>query len=282
MGIFGRGNKMPQDDARALICCAILAVQDEGNKAAMSFVLPKNRAEHAKQVLAKDWGVTDWGTGLATLERFSGADMDTPFIDEIFGHIISKSQYEIVRGIFPALKQDVLQYLNLPRDFGRLWETVTNKANSDIDAFMHFLSGAEGANKTFHGITASALLNRINSSISGYEQAIRTLIVFGYSMEELSKIDNFRAWDLGRTGHLSKMAAAAGFIDDATSRQYMITAGKLAYRSYLDWRQFLAAYFIGHSIVAGSAKNVANFTDTINYLLKNKKSPYQKFPLKSA
>ena len=281
MGIFGRG-KLPQDDARALVSCAILTVQNEGQKAAMSFELHKNKAEHAKQVLAKDWNIMDWGTSLLELEKLSKAEADSPVIAEIFGHIIADSQYEVTRGIFAPLKLDVLPDLNLPRNFGHLWGAVTNNANSDIDAFMHFLSGAGEANKTFHGITASALLNRINAGISGYEQAIRTLIVFGYSMEELSKIDNFIAWDLGRTGYLSKMAAAAGFIDEATSRQYMITAGKLAYVSYLDWRQFLAAYFIGHSIVSGNAKDIGNYGDTIQYLLKNKKSPYQKFPLKSA
>lgn len=282
MGIFGRRTKLMQDDARALVCCAILTIQNEGRKAATSFVLTKNRAEYARQTLAKDWNISDWGTSLAVLERLSKISADNPVITEIFDHIIAKSQYEVVRGIFSPLKPDALPGLNLPRNFGHIWDSVTNNANSDIDAFMYFLSGADDANKTFHNITASALLNRINGGISGYEQAVRTLIVFGYSMDELSKIDNFCAWDLGRAGYIAKMAAAAGYIDEATSRQYMLAAGKLAYTVYLDWQQFLAAYFIGRSIMGGSAKDIGHFGDTISYLLKNKKSPYQKYPLKSA
>ena len=282
MGIFGRGNKISQDDARALVCCAILTVHNEGRKAAMSFAPQKNKEDYAKQVLAKDWDITNQGKSLVALEALSKAEADNLVVAEIFWHIISKSQYEVTRGIFAPIKMDALLGLNLSRNFGYLWEAVTNNANSDFDAFMHFLSGADDTNKTFHNITASALLNRINSSISGYEQAIRTLIVFGYSMEELSKIDNFSAWDLGRTGYLAKMAATAGFIDEVTLRQYMLEAGKLAYIIYLDWRQFLAAYFIGYSISGGSAKKIGDFGDTIQYLLKNKKSPYQKFPLKSA
>ncbi|MDR2183859.1 MAG: DUF1266 domain-containing protein [Clostridiales bacterium] len=273
---------MSQDDARALACCAILTAHNDGPKAAMSFVLPKSKADAVKQQLVKDWDVFDWGTSLALLERLSRADADCPVINEIFEHIIAKSQYEITRGIFAPLKQDALPGLDLPRNFENLWDAVTNNANSDMGAFMHFLSGAQGANKTFHSITASALLNRINAGISGYEKAIRTLIVYGYSMDELAKICDFSAWDLGRTGYLSKMAAVAGFIDETTSHQYMVSAGKLAYKAYLDWRQFLAAYFIGHSIVYGSAGAIGNFRDTVQYLLKHKKSPYQKFPLKSA
>jgi len=280
--LFGRGSKLSQDDTRALACCAILTVQDDGQKAALSFSLPKNKVEQAKQTLVKDWNITDWGTSSFYLELLSRAEFDNPVISEIFWHIIEESQYEITRGIFAPLKQSALPHLGLPRNFGHLWDAVTNNANSDIEAFMHYLSGADDANKTFHGITASALLNRINSGISGYEQAIRSLIVYGYSMDELSRIDNFCAWDLGRTGYLSKTAASAGFIDEATLRQYMVSAGKLAYASYTSWRQFLAAYFIGRSIVGGNAKDIGNFGDTITYLLRNKKSPYQKFPLKSA
>jgi len=282
MGIFGRGNKLPSDDARALISCAILTVHNENNKAAMSFTLPKGKTDTSRQALAKDWNVIDWGTSLSLLEKLSRVDYDCLIIDEIFGHIIAESQYEITRGIFAPLKLDALPHLDLPHNFGNLWGDVTNNANSDIDAFMHFLSGADDANKTFHGITASALLNRINGGISGYEQAIRTLIVYGYSMDELSKIDNFSAWDLGRAGYIAKMANAAGFIDEATSRQYMLSAGKTVYKTYLDWRQFLAAYFIGHSVMQGSAKAIGGYSDTIQYLLRDKKSPYQKFPLKSA
>jgi hypothetical protein len=282
MGALGRGSRLTQDDVRALICCAILTVHSEGRKAAMSFAPPKNKTDYAKQTLAKDWDITNWGKSLIALERLSKAEADNLVVSEVFWHIIAKSQYEVTRGIFSPIKMGALPGLNLPRNFGYLWEAVTNNANSDIDAFMHFLSGADDANKTFHNITASALLNRINSSISGYEQAIRTLIVFGYSMEELSKIGNFSAWDLGRTGYLAKMAAAAGFINEATLRHHMLEAGKLAYVTYLDWRQFLAAYFIGYSISVGSAKGIGDYGDTIQYLLKNKKSPYQKFPLKSA
>jgi len=284
MSILGRGNKFSHEEARALVCCAILTVQNEGQsqKLVMNFALPKNKTAESKQSLAKAWDIDDWGTSLTVLEKISRADLDCLIIDEIFRHIISKSQYEITRGIFSPLKQDVLSNLNLPRNFVNLWDDVTNNANSDFDAFLHYLSGAEDANKTFHGITASALLNRINSAISGYEQAIRTLIVFGYSMDELARISNFCAWDIGRTGYLSKMAASAGFIDEPTSRGYMISAAKQAYTTYLDWRQFLAAYFIGHSIKHGNAKLVGDYGDTIQYLLKNKKSPYQKHPLKSA
>ena len=273
---------MSQDEARALICCAILTVHHEGQRYDMSFGISKSKAEYARQVLVKDWGINDWGTSLTILENFSKATADNPIITEIFENVIAKSQYEVVRSIFAPLKQDALLGLDLRRNFGHLWEAVTNNANNDIDVFLNYLNGKDEASKMFHNITASLLLNRINGGIAGYEQAIRTLILYGYSMEELSKIDNFCAWDIGRAGYLAKLAVAAGFIDEATSRQYMLAAGKLAYTTYLDWRQFLAAYFIGQGIMGGKAKDIGDFGDTIQYLIKNKKSPYQKFPLKSA
>ncbi|MCL2573150.1 MAG: DUF1266 domain-containing protein [Defluviitaleaceae bacterium] len=281
MGIFGRGNKLSQNDTRALVANAILTIQHEGHKAAMSFSLSKNKADQAKQILAKDWGITDWGTSMAMLERLSKAKADSHVIAEIFNELITKSQYEVVRGIFSPLKEDILLDLNLPENFLQLWDSLTNNANNDMDAFLYYLSGAEDANKTFHGITSSLLLSRINGGIKGYEQAIRTLGVYGFSMEELSKLDDFCAWDLGRVGYVAKMAAVAGHIDDAAARGYMVSAGKQAYASYTDWRQFLAAYFIGHGIMAGDAKKIGDYGDTIHHLLRNKKSPYQKFPLKT-
>ncbi|MCL2375773.1 MAG: DUF1266 domain-containing protein [Defluviitaleaceae bacterium] len=244
--------------------------------------LPKRKADYAKQVLSEKWDVTDWGSSITLLEKLSKSENDNPLVSEIFGNIIEASQYEIIRGIFTPLKQDSLLGLDIPNYFGHLWKVSTNKANSDIAAFMDFLHGAEDANKTFHGITASMLLNRINSCISGYEQAMRSLTVSGYTREELTSISNFSAWDLGRCGYIAKLAATAGFIDNATAYQYMMTVGSSAYKTYRSWRQFLAAYFIGHSIIDGNAKGIEAFGETISYLLKDKKSPYQKFPLKFA
>jgi len=277
LGFWGSKN-ISHDETRALICCAIMVVDSEGQKAVMSRDLPKRKADYAKQLLAEKWNVADWGSSLASLEKLSKAEDSNPLISEIFMNVIEASQYEIIRGIFAPLKHDSLLDLNIPKYFTQLWKASTNKANSDIDAFMDFLNGAEDANKTFHGITASMLLSRINNSISGYEQAIRSLIVSGYTREELASITNFSAWDLGRCGYLAKLSATAGFIDEATSYQYMMATGN-GLSPYTSWRKFMAAYFIGQSIMDGNAKGIEAFGETITYLLKDKKSPYQRFPL---
>jgi len=279
LSFLGNKHKVSPEETRALTCCAIMVVGSEGQKAVMSRDLPKRKADYAKQLLAEKWNVTDWGSSLASLEKLSKAEDTNPLISEIFTNAIEDSQYEIIRGIFAPLKHDSLLSLDIPKYFSHLWKSSTNKANSDIAAFMDFLNGAEDANKTFHGITASMLLSRINNSISGYEQAIRSLIVSGYTREELVAITNFSAWDLGRCGYLAKLAAIAGFIDDATSYQYMMAAGN-GLTPYSSWRQFLAAYFIGRSIMDGNAKGIEAFGETITYLLKDKKSPYQRFPLR--
>ena len=150
-----------------------------------------------------------------------------------------------------------------------------------MDTFMTYLENPNSANSTFHNITASLLLSRINACIKGYETTLRSLAIYGFSLEELTKIDNFAAWDLAQGGHVSKLAAAEGFVDKTTAWEYMLTAGENAYRSYTSWRQFLGAYFIGWGMMDNKV-NIADFRDTIQYLLKNPKSPYHKLPLKSS
>ena len=201
---------------------------------------------------------------------------------EIFNNIIAQHQYEVVRGIFAPLKPDILPDLDLAANFTHLWKTVTNNANDDMTAYLEHLANPdnERAGATFHNITTSALLHRINKSIKGYEMAVRSLTVFGYRPEELAEIDNFIAWDLGRCGHVARLAVHVGLLSEDEAWRHMTAAGTTVYATYRSWRQFLGAYFLGRGIDAG-ADDLGNFGDTVKYLLKDKKSPYQIYPLKS-
>ncbi|MCL2397589.1 MAG: DUF1266 domain-containing protein [Defluviitaleaceae bacterium] len=253
-----------------------------GPKAVMRFNIPKHKPAYAREVLAETWEITDGTQAVAKIEQLAEANTTCPAVREVFDHIIAKNQSDIIRGIFTPIKGDALLGLNLPQNFVHLWRAATNNANEDIDAFMIFLNNPneQVPGRTFHNITQAAVLARINKSIAGYEQAVRSLIVFGYSREELAKLSNFSAWDLGRCGHVAKMSALAGYISEAAAWRHMIAAGDAAYKTYNNWREFLAAYFIGRGM-AHTADGIADFGETIRFLLKDSKSPYRLFPLKS-
>ena len=280
MGTFGRANKLHPHEVRALVCCAIPMIYSEGRKSALAFGLPNRKPDYAKETLMRIWEISDRYDSLALLEKLSEANLQVPVISEIFDHIIKKFQYEIIRGVFTPIRSENLLDMNLPKNFQNLWTSSTSNANNDIKAFLSYLHNPGDTGSTFHNITASLLTSRLNNGVAGYEEAIRSLVVYGFSVDELTKIDNFSAWDLGRCGRVAALAVTASYLDKNTAWQYVLTAGKNAYSGYTSWRQFLAAYFIGRSVMNNS-DNFEDFRETIQYLVRDSKSPYQKFPLKS-
>ena len=278
MGIFSKKDELSGAHYRALVCCAIPIAANLGTKDLL-LPYPKIKPEFAAKTL-ESWDVKDGTTAIAAMESFCSAQAHNPIVSEIFDNIIQKNQYEIIRGIFTPIKQNDLLGLNLAQNFIKLWKSITNNANEDIEAFTDYLANP-AENITFHNITQSVVLNRINTGVAGYERTIRSLIVFGCSMDEITKITNFCAWDLGRTGFVAKMSVAAGFIDSDTAWKYMLKAGDDAYKTYISWRQFLAAYFLGRGMaLTQKEQEIGEFGDIIGYLLKHKKSPYRISPLK--
>ena len=266
-----------------MVCCALMTAKDLGTKNIMRFDIPGQKPAFSQGILSKTWEVGCGGTAVAAMERLSQANEHNPVISEITAHIIAGNQYEIVRGIFTPIRPDDLLALDLPRNFKNFWKSVTNNANEDLKAFMDYLEQPEEAlrGSTFHNITVSVVTSRLNKYVKGYETALRALGVFGYSADELTPVQNFAALDLGRVGHVARLAAHAGYITDEAAWKYMQAAGDTAYRTYDSWRQFLAAYLIGRGMAEG-ANDLGDFGEIVRYLLRDKKSPYRLHPLKSS
>jgi len=268
--MFGRKDNLSTAQRNALACCAVLIVQDFGAKAVMRMDIAGQKTPPPADAVLQ-------------IEKLAAANDQVPFIREVFDHIIMPNQYEVVRGIFQPIKPDALPDLDLPANFPNLWKVVTNNANEGMDAYLAYLAdpGDSRPGATFHNITTSAVLHRINKCIRGYELAVRSLTVFGYRFEELAEIENIAAWDLARCGHVARIAANAGAISTDDAWRHMEAAGKAAYMQYNSWRQFLAAYFLGRGMSL-CTDDLGDFGDTVRYLLKDKKSPYQLYPLKSS
>ena len=278
MNIFKRANRLSAAQGRALACCAVPILQTEGAKFIRTFGISKAKGKvEYRNKLMSDLNILNEKEAETVVSNFASGRVHEPLISEIFTNIIKERQYEIVRGIFSPLKQNDLHNLDLPSNFKNVWADSTNSANEDIGAFMDFLSSTD-QNSTFHKITSSSLLNRLNKAIKGYENTFRALIVFGYSQEELMVLSDFKAWDLGRCGYIGRIAANNNLIGTNEVWDYMLKAAVCAAKSYHGWRAFLAAYFLGCGIACPDIK-IGDFRDGINFLLKNNKSPYRKYPL---
>lgn len=272
MGIFKRDNGLTEAKLRALICSAIEVMHIEGSnkgyKAVMGLGLSKNIKKGP-------------GFSLALLDRLAKGQDESLISQEIFDHVIKKYQYEIIRGTFVPIGRQGLLALNLPSNTPRFWESLTNNANSNIDPFLSFLKGQDDGGAQLHNITLATLLKRIDYMVGEYLKTLRSLVVFGFSLDELAKIDNLCAWDYGRAGFVAKKALSDGHIDKDKAWGYMLAAGNDVYAKYASWKQFLAAFFIGRCMVIG-VDDIADYSDTIRFLMKNRKSPYKKYPLRTS
>jgi len=276
--MFARKSGFSAAQNTALISCAILVIQELGPKAIMRMDISQ-KPILSQNILSKNFDIKDEAGAKAFLENLATANNHTPLVAEVFDNVISNSQYEIIRGIFSPLKQDAITRLDLAKNFRCLWQNATNDA--DMPAFLDFLNNPQdGQGAIFHNITASAILSRINKCVKGYETAIRSLKVFGYTPEELVKINTFIAWDIGRCGYVARLCVNAGYIVADDAWKYMQIAGRAAYVAYTSWRQFLAAYFLGRCMYY-SADDMGNFGENIRFLLKDKKSPYSWYPLRT-
>jgi len=260
-----------------------MIVKEFGEKNALRLDLAGLKPTAAQEILSKSYDITDADSAIALLERLAHADGHNPAISEVFEHIIAQNRYEIARSIFAPIRQDNLVDLNIPTNFRQFWKSVTNNANANLDAFMDYLLNPETTeqNATFHNITISAVVGRLNKHIKGYEQSLRALSVFGYDTDELTSISTFVAWDLGRCSYLARMAAHCGYINEDVALQYMDRVGTAAYKTYTDWRQFLGAQILGRNMVL-TADDMVDYNQTLIHLLRDKKSPFKQYPLKIA
>ena len=280
--MFGRKQSLTAAQNCALVCCAVLSMRDIGPKAIMRMDIPGQKPQFGRELLAKHYDISDSHTANETIGNLAQIRGQVSFVSEIFDHIIGPRHYEIVRGMFTPFKAEDLPALDISANFPLLWADVTNNANDNLNTYLEYLHNPEESRPgaTFHNITSAALVNRINKCISSFEHAVRSLKVFGYSMDELGKVNNFAALDLTHAAHAARLAAHAGFIDEAAAWKHMTTAGKAAYATYTGWRPYLAAYFLGRAI-AKSAEDFGDYGDIIRYLLRDKKSPFFLHPLKT-
>ena len=107
---------------------------------------------------------------------------------------------------------------------------------------------------------------------SKYLEAKRNLIQLGYNEEEVSEIDNFAAWDYGRTGYIARYSVQFGLISEEEVWPYVELAARNARKSYRSWREYLAAYVLGRALGYGDASG--GIYKALEFLLEDEDSPY--------
>jgi len=278
-----RFTKLSVSQQRGLICGAVMIAKEFGEKNVLRLDVAGLKPSAAQEILSKSYDITDTNSAVAVLEHLVNADGHNPAISEVFEHIIAQNKYEIARSIFAPIRQENLVDLDIPTNFQHFWKSVTNNANANLDAFMDYLLNPETSeqNATFHNITISAVVGRLNKHIKGYEQTLRSLGVFGYDAEELTSISTFVAWDLGRCSYLVRLASHCGYIAEDVALQYLENVGVAVYKVYVDWRQFLGALLLGRGMVQ-TADDMVDYNQALSHLLRDKKSPFKLYPLKNA
>ncbi|MCL2168844.1 MAG: DUF1266 domain-containing protein [Defluviitaleaceae bacterium] len=113
--------------------------------------------------------------------------------------------------------------------------------------------------------------------VLGYEEAYYTLTNIAkdvrYTPEKVEAVRNFEAWDLGRTVFIARNVAHMGFITEAEGWAYIEAASNLASRTYFDWNEFLAAYYLGRGLTYGG-KIQGGFAE-VELLLRHDTNPFK-------
>ncbi|MCL2377292.1 MAG: DUF1266 domain-containing protein [Defluviitaleaceae bacterium] len=105
---------------------------------------------------------------------------------------------------------------------------------------------------------------------------------YSYSKQELSDINRFEAWDLGRAVSIAKMCVNSGYLAEEEVWPYIEKAASSTAQIYSNWKEFLAAYAFGRALGYGGHPD--DLRRTIHYLLRDVNSPYKdtEFPKKEA
>jgi len=100
-----------------------------------------------------------------------------------------------------------------------------------------------------------------------------------YTTEELNSINNFAALDLAQVATIARMCVSAGHMREEEVWPYIKKAAKEASAVYGSWREYLAAYLLGKTLVYGDATPRGRGTvakeaaDVAGFLLGNERSP---------
>ena len=94
-----------------------------------------------------------------------------------------------------------------------------------------------------------------------------------FSPEEMSAIDNFAAWDLGRVAMIARYSVAFGYISEEQAWPFIEQAAQTSSKIYRDWTHFFQAYALGRALGYGMNDVYDYLADEIAYLLYNENSP---------
>ena len=111
-----------------------------------------------------------------------------------------------------------------------------------------------------------------------YFRCRRFLLKLGYKESELSAVKTTAAWDYGRTCHIARHSAVAGYLEEDEAWEFMRTAAENASKAYENWREYLAGYIFGRALGYGS--DSADMRVVLKYILHNPKSPIKDVPFK--
>ena len=101
-----------------------------------------------------------------------------------------------------------------------------------------------------------------------------------FSPEEMSAIDNFAAWDLGRVAMIGRYSVAFGYITEEQAWPFIEQAAQTASKIYKDWAQFFQAYALGRALAYGGNGAYDYLSYEIAYLLYNENSPVKQHNFK--
>ena len=90
-----------------------------------------------------------------------------------------------------------------------------------------------------------------SDSMYNYNVTLNFLRREGLDKKHMKTIDNFSAWDYGRCGIIGRYASAVGYVSDDVAMDYMVTAGQNAAKDYKNWKDYIAAYFLGRALAYG-------------------------------
>jgi len=151
----------------------------------------------------------------------------------------------------------------------------TNKANALYAEYMkpYFDSGK----------TISAASNPPVNVLKPYFDAFDGLRLdpkLRFPFEELSVIDNFAAWDLGRVAMIARYSVAFGYLSEDEAWPFIEEAAQIASNIYRDWAQFFQAYALGRALGYGGHGTYDYLSFEIAYLLYNENSPVKQHDFK--
>ena len=233
--------------------------------------------------LAYMWRITDDGDStLETLDLLANAKSGTQIAQEMYTHFVAtqprmkdghldtylmKTQFNMTMDKLPDLMglQATLKFC------------VSNSAEAAEDYIQaHSIVNDGDKEQVRRQAALEYLVAFINRCVKAYEATYYTLTNMKkehrYSKADLDAIQNFEAWDYGRTAYVARNAAALGYITQAEAMPYIKQAAENASKAYNGWREYIAAYYLGRTLSYGGEMRI--FAD-IEVLFNEGTSPFE-------